>query len=574
MTSRCRVRAAQPLSARLIKARLLLHLLTVHSRKGQQTGYTMVAGILVILALLVGTLGVVAIVNGSNLGTFGSGEARDSQQVAEAGADQIITTFNQPENRQLLVAGSTPPSQWSTTNEALRSPCVSNTDKRPGANNDGYPTAQAVSFADGKFRNLENIAQTSTGTRQFLLKSIRYSAGSPGDTNRRSIYVGYKADGSALTQGGTIPSGTSFNSLINLDPGSGSTTAPGGNTGFIAVEVEGRLYRADGTYSTTTITREYEVLPKCCGGSFGTQGSGGSPLGVPFGSAGSTGALGADSRFCGIEFGLITGINNGRFWSQQVDRRYTRVSTTGKVVNVSAIIGIIAKPTYKWDRTTSQTDGVVVNTTAGPQTITQQVGCRTIPSPCNVNTDTNPSSGAAIPGSYSYMTSTGFAAGVCGPNVPLFTGNPNNYSPANKSFGDKASFDGRSASCVPIFPLYLSTGLPSVASKYFLPLGWTPNGNPASVAASSVTSDAPGAYPQITFISSVDTATSTAQNGVWIRANRATSVRQATAGAGGGQRRSAQLPICPSSSIAIRSICLAMPANPSPMAPTRFTPGP
>jgi hypothetical protein len=64
----------------------------------------MVAGILVILSLLVGTMGLLALVHGSKLAAFFSGQARDGQSVAEAGADQIIATFNQPENRQLLVA--------------------------------------------------------------------------------------------------------------------------------------------------------------------------------------------------------------------------------------------------------------------------------------------------------------------------------------------------------------------------------------------------------------------------------------------------------------------------------------
>ena len=63
-----------------MRSKLLLHLLTARPRSGREGGFTMIAGILVILALVVGTLGVVAIVNGANLGVFGSGEARDSQQ--------------------------------------------------------------------------------------------------------------------------------------------------------------------------------------------------------------------------------------------------------------------------------------------------------------------------------------------------------------------------------------------------------------------------------------------------------------------------------------------------------------
>jgi len=114
-------------------------------------------------------------------------------------------------------------------------------------------------------------------------------------------------------------------------------------------------------------------------------------------------------------------------------------------------VGIVDDPTYTWDRTSSK---VVSNT---------QVGCRTIPSPCNVSTDINPASGAAIPGFWTFMTSTGWALGKCGPEIPAWSAG--NYSPANQSFGDKASFDGRAASCVPIVPLYLKNGLPSIASK-------------------------------------------------------------------------------------------------------------
>jgi hypothetical protein len=73
MKPRYGVRSGLPPQARLSKARLLLHLLTARSRNERQAGSTMVAGLLVILALLVGTLGLVAIVNRSNLAALGSG---------------------------------------------------------------------------------------------------------------------------------------------------------------------------------------------------------------------------------------------------------------------------------------------------------------------------------------------------------------------------------------------------------------------------------------------------------------------------------------------------------------------
>jgi hypothetical protein len=83
----------------------------------------MTPALLLVLGLAAGTLGVVAMSNSSNISAFVSGsEARD---VSEMGADRIIATWSEPENRQLLVAGSTSPGTWSTSNPALQSPCVS-----------------------------------------------------------------------------------------------------------------------------------------------------------------------------------------------------------------------------------------------------------------------------------------------------------------------------------------------------------------------------------------------------------------------------------------------------------------
>ncbi len=458
----------------------------------------MLAGVLVILALLVGTLGLVAIVNGSNLASLGSGESRDAQQVAEAGADQIIATFNQPENRQLLVAGSTPPNQWSTTNMDLRSPCVSTTNVRPGANADGMPSARAVNYANGEFRNLENVDQVNQGTRQFVLRSIRYSAGDNGSTDRRAVYRTFAADGTALSQAGTIPTGTRFNSLLNLDdPDGGGALRPGTHTGYIAVTVEGRLYRPDGTFSTSTITKEFEVVPKCCGGSFGSNASGGSPTG-----ASAAGDLGADSRFCGIEFGMITGINGGRFLSQAANDRYTKRNSAGQVVNIGAILGIIDDPTYVWDRNTKR---VVSNI---------QVGCRTVPSPCNTSAEIIPgdTSGNTLVTYYSVFT------GTTTPNVCP----PASLSPLSQALGNEASIQGRAASCIPIVPLFLSAGLPSIASKYTY--NWTAGDNPDTVSKQTVTSANPGDYPQINALSSDSNVN------IWLRSNGATGVNQVTPG--------------------------------------------
>ena len=504
MKLRNRVPSGLPLQARLTKARLLLHLLTKPARNEQQAGSTMLAGVLVILALLVGTLGLVAIVNGSNLASLGSGEGRDAQQVAEAGADQIIATFNQPENRQLLVAGSTPPNQWSTTNMDLQSPCVSTTNVRPGANGNGLPSARAVNFANGQFRNLENVDQVNQGNRRFVLRSIRYSAGNNGSTDRRAVYRTFAANGTALSQAGTIPTGTRFNSLLNLDdPDGGGALRPGTHTGYIAVTVEGRLYRPDGTFSTSTVTREFEVVPKCCGGSFGSNASGGSTTGAT-----AAGDLGADSRFCGIEFGMITGINGGRFLSQAANDRYTRRNSAGQVVNIGAILGIIDDPTYVWDRNTKQ---VVSNI---------QVGCRTVPSPCNTAAE-------IIPGDTSGNTLVTYYQPFTGTTTPNVCP-PASLSPLSQALGNAASIEGRAASCIPIVPLFLSAGLPSIASKYTH--NWMSGGHPDTVSQQTVTSASPGDYPQISAFAGDQNGVNANGVDIWIRGNGATNVSQVTPG--------------------------------------------
>ena len=491
-----------------MRPNLLLQLLSARPRSNRAAGYTMVAGILVILSLLVGTMGLLALVHGSKLAAFFSGEARDGQQVAEAGADQIIATFNQPENRQLLVAGSTPPNEWSTSNPALQSPCVSSDGTtRPGSNN-GLPTQRAVNFGDGQFRDLQNVDSIvdvnapDQAKRSFRLVSVRYSAGVSGNTDRRSIYRTFQANGTALSQAGDIPAGTSFNSLVNLDnPDGGDALNPGTNTGLITLTVEGRLYRADGTTTTFTTTKEFEVVPKCCGGSFGSNGSGGTTTATP-----PANSLGADNRNCGLDFGLIVGLNNGRMFSNMANDRFSRTNQAGEVVSINSILGLIAAPSHAWDRTTSLLVG------------NSQVGCRTIPSACNIASDTYPLGGSAsLPNEYTTIR-----------NATGGNSTPNNCTEANASgvpsqaYGNRSSVAGKAASCVPIWPLLLSApGLPSIASGFTYT--WENGKNPKTVSAQAVTSGNEGGYPIINMTTN-DNAK------IWLRANGATGVNQVTPG--------------------------------------------
>lgn len=488
--------------------RVLLALLARQRNQAREEGYTMTPALLLVLGVLAGTLGVVAMSNSSNLAAFVSGaEARD---VSEMGADRIIATWSEPENRQLLVAGSTSPATWSTSNPKLQSPCVSTQNTRPGDNN-GFPTATAINLSDGQFRNLDDLSQVNTGNQRILLKGVRYSTGpNTGSAaalqNRRALQRTFtrSASWTLASQSGTLPAGSEFNQLLNLDdPDGGGTLLSGNNTGFIAVTVEGRVYRPDGTYSSSTTTKEFEVLPKCCGGSFGSN---------------ATNSLGADRRYCGVEFGLVTGINGGRFFSQRANDRYTSRNSSGQIVDLTSIIGVVADPTHTWTR---QRVGIVDGI---------EIGCRTVPSPCNSTSDPED----IIPGDAQNLLIANGHGPILGQALNPAPG-PCPDEGGSSIYGDQRSIEGRASACIPFAPVYFSTGLPPIASRFTY--SWTPGGNPATVAELLVNStNIPTTYGSSTnsdlrypsFI--INGPSSAADNSVriWLRANSSAQLADAT----------------------------------------------
>ncbi|MFM7464684.1 MAG: hypothetical protein ACKO28_04295, partial [Cyanobium sp.] len=402
---------------------------------------------------------------------------------------------------------------WTTTHSTanpnpLQSPCVSSQSTRPGSN-DGVPTALAVGLRDGNFRNLVNN-QVNTGTQRFRLRAVRYTTGPLQGTaaqvqDRRSISRTFSDSSSwnLTSQVGTLPSGANFQDMLNLDDPDGSGSLPAGNNGgFIALTVEGRVYRPDGTFSSFTTTREFEVYAKCCGGAFGGN---------------NTTSLGADRRFCGVEFGMVVGINGGRFFSQASNDRYTMRNTANQVVNLASIVGVVADPTHTWQR------GMVGSSTTYPK-----VGCRTVPGGCNnasitedrVPGDTTTVSAYAWP--FPPVAGANPAASACWPGT------------VTANYGDLRSIEGRAASCVPFAPIFFSTGLPSIASRYTYP--WT-TANTMAVSQLAVNSNNwPASYGSATnpdirypsFIINGTSATADDQVRIWIRANRSNQLANAT----------------------------------------------
>ncbi len=434
------------------RPKLLLHLLSARPPRAgrRQRGFAMIVGILVVLGLIVASASLVSVVNGGLSAITDDSDANQAQAVAESGADQIIAVLNQPENRKLLVSGDVAPTttNWTTTNANLRSPCLSTSNVRPGTN--GYPSSTAVALADGSYRSLADITQT-TGNQRFALKAVRYSTGANASSNRRTLYRTYQV-GTATpsASGGTVPTGSGFSDLVNLsDPDASGPVTAGSNSGLIAITVEGRIYRNGAQVGSATVTKEYEVLAKCCGGSFGSNGSGGKNV--------STNSLGSDSRYCGVDFGMIVGVNNGKMWSYFNNDRYTQRNDSNQVVDVRNLLGIVAADGDPFSR---------ANATVGGRS----VGCRVIPGQCSTSSEIYTTSGAD--------------------DYDLY----NNQLPGCTTCGNASDKAGTSASGIPIVPVYLASGLPTVASRYAVT--WTVGGRPATRIA--VASN--GGYPSFTSI--------------------------------------------------------------------------
>ena len=287
----------------------------------------MVIGLLVLLGMLMGTAALVSLTSGDLLSAVLQNSNRDARATAESGADAIIATFNAPENRKLLVAAKAMDS-LSRNNSELRSPCVSVNGERPGG--DGRPSEAAVTLARGTWTNLVS----GSATRRFRLTRISYATGSSGSNNRREFTVS-----TAPGQGIDAAAAAAFTANrpnLNDPDGVGGNQRPGHNRGYIALTVEGSVTGADGRASISTITREYEVLAKCCGASFGSGGAGGA-------RAASTNlpSIGADSRLCNLELGIILGLNGGDLWSFEANDRYTTTNEAGQVVSIPNILGML-----------------------------------------------------------------------------------------------------------------------------------------------------------------------------------------------------------------------------------------
>jgi hypothetical protein len=228
-----------------------------------ERGFSLAMVMLVLLTTILGSMAIASRSTSGLMAARSQSSNREARDVAESGSTEIISELNKEQNRKLLV---TPRASWNDGTDARKNPCSS---LQPGASplpiaSTSGPTPKALSFANNNWINLINPTGT---TQQYKLESATVT-----DTTRTALPS-------------TLPPSLQYGEAKSL----------------IKLQVSGRIQGPNGnTISTATITREYEVVPKCCKRSYG-------------GSTFKTTTFGIDTRACppgtNSGLGLILGIN-------------------------------------------------------------------------------------------------------------------------------------------------------------------------------------------------------------------------------------------------------------------------
>lgn len=257
-----------------MQRKLLLSLLRRRSPSRQgQGGFALLIALIVAFTLVLGSVAMANRTAGGRLSAAFQGESREAREIAEAGMATVISELNKQPNRKMLVANQAM-SAWSTSNASLRNPCSPN-----------LPTATAVGFGS-------STNATAVGGGSFSVVSIEVKNS---DRTRRFL----------TTPTSTTASGTpAYNDgLVNLQAAA--------NVGYITVTVRGTIRGA-----SALISREFQVLPKCCGLSFGSGQS----------------AHGNDTRICDASFPrILLGLNGGGFTSPGSAAQIREIDSSGNM---------------------------------------------------------------------------------------------------------------------------------------------------------------------------------------------------------------------------------------------------
>jgi hypothetical protein len=197
------------------------------------------------LLLLIGLAALGARSTQGFLASVFQGVNREARDVAESAITDFAVTLNREENRWLLVAGNDQLAQWDS-NSVHRNLCTGE------FVNGKYVPNTALATSASRFMRSDSWQNLISGdsSRQFRVEDVRYryenrTAGSE------------RADFNLATVDANIPSHTVRNAALQ-----------GGTRTLLRVTLQGRVQR-NGQLSQARLTREFEVVPKCCKRSFG-----------------------------------------------------------------------------------------------------------------------------------------------------------------------------------------------------------------------------------------------------------------------------------------------------------------
>lgn len=290
---------------RAMNSRLWLQLLARRSRgrqSNQDGGFALVLALLVAFTVLVGWVALANRSSSSRLGAALQDENREARAVAESGLAIVIDELNRPANRMILakgqMVGTSENSKLTSWNQpldgtsSLVNPCINigiadTANKIP-------PTALATTLGKGEKGSYIPLAGSADGdrlTRQFRL--VRYEL----KNADRSTGADYDPDDVNLRPN-------------PVDPITKANPFPKRGVGYIELTVEGQVLRNGKVVSTSRVTQEFQVVPKCCNRSFRGPGDTNrqeerSPDGF------LPGIYGDDNRYCYEDFPqMILGTGN------------------------------------------------------------------------------------------------------------------------------------------------------------------------------------------------------------------------------------------------------------------------
>ena len=220
------------------------------------------------------------------------GVNREARDVAESAIGDFAVTLNREENRWLLVAGNDQLGQWSS-NPAHRNPCSGQFE----ANGRAVPGTAAPTSANRFVRSdsWQNLV-AGDSSRQFLVEDVTYRY--EHQSQRVNFDFNTRDENIELRDGNGNP-------ILTVR----EVATQGGTRTLLRVTIQGRVQR-NGQTSQARVTREFEVVPKCCKRSFSRHSG--------LGGANSDAAWGNDPvRECplfledGIGRGIIGSLHGG-----------------------------------------------------------------------------------------------------------------------------------------------------------------------------------------------------------------------------------------------------------------------